>query len=638
MSESKTISLLIPPEQDSTSQDLQVQIQKIVAQKGHFRHVTEQSLLAQIRGKAPGSKHNDPQGDGQVEPEEDETPQKRQERLWKSREEMLERLSYAQNEILCALDFVSLLISKQSVPAQHSMSPALKDAVPAGTLAARVLPAKPLSSSVQRRLASASQGRRLASFRSTSIKLSTASSRLKIDAERETEYWAQIADLTASGWAVSRLPRDSKAIGVHFGFPESAPQFRDRGFALLRQADDGAVILDKHPIQRKRKRLGVYVSRNNTKTAFFQARTSVQKAQPQSIGDQLTDMRDSLFEEELFYEVCREARIMANQGVTTRADSVDLEVTGGCQISLVFAEQHDSDVDATPDSDDHIVAEFVAVALRLLLNAAHQQNLVRRSQKPPPMTLKSRPLPEYALIRLILTHLRHKAEATRFWKSCRDLAKPFLQAGIQVSITPQKSTGNLFESLSVDHSSTLLSEMMLPAKAGCKVSLTEGRTMQVGLATFLGPPLYGSRYETSPVDFGFSHMPILRHETEGAAVSCIRRILLLDLVAHVETLVKERNIPPESEHGPSKHWKLAHPHDGEFIICESDEAVGKMKIAVLPESISIKWSNTGKGSASKYLIWTWTARGCTKADGTAVASQVDTDFDQAIDQIMKGSL
>merc|ERR1712000_85748 len=79
---------------------------------------------------------------------------KRQERLWKRREEMIERLSYAQNEILCALDFVSLLISKQWVPAQNSMSPALKEAVPVGTLAGRVLRNKPVPPPVRRQLAS----------------------------------------------------------------------------------------------------------------------------------------------------------------------------------------------------------------------------------------------------------------------------------------------------------------------------------------------------------------------------------------------------------------------------------------------------------------------------------------------------
>jgi hypothetical protein len=98
MPESKTISLLVPPESSSQQQSLQAQIQQIVSQKGHFRHVTEQSLRAEIQGKKSA---HDPLITGspptleQEEPDEDETPQKRQERLWKRRDEMLERLRYA---------------------------------------------------------------------------------------------------------------------------------------------------------------------------------------------------------------------------------------------------------------------------------------------------------------------------------------------------------------------------------------------------------------------------------------------------------------------------------------------------------------------------------------------------------------
>lgn len=92
MPESNTISLLIPPEPSSNSQNLQSQIQQIIAQKGHFRHVTQRSLLAEIQGKAPTSDTSQASQDDDPRAEEDETPQKRQERLWKRRDEMLERL------------------------------------------------------------------------------------------------------------------------------------------------------------------------------------------------------------------------------------------------------------------------------------------------------------------------------------------------------------------------------------------------------------------------------------------------------------------------------------------------------------------------------------------------------------------
>ncbi len=94
MSESNTISLLVPQKPSPRSHDLPAHIQKIVAQKGHFRHVTEQSLRAEIQGKTPAtsSQAQDSLTSEAGPPDDEELPQKRQERLWKRREEMIERL------------------------------------------------------------------------------------------------------------------------------------------------------------------------------------------------------------------------------------------------------------------------------------------------------------------------------------------------------------------------------------------------------------------------------------------------------------------------------------------------------------------------------------------------------------------
>jgi hypothetical protein len=92
MPDSRTISLVIPPEPPSKSRSLEAQIQQIISQKGPFRHVTESSLLAEIHGKTsvPDTTEVD---QGNLQPdEEDESPQKQTERLWERRNQMLERL------------------------------------------------------------------------------------------------------------------------------------------------------------------------------------------------------------------------------------------------------------------------------------------------------------------------------------------------------------------------------------------------------------------------------------------------------------------------------------------------------------------------------------------------------------------
>ena len=92
MPESKTISLVIPPESSRKSQTLESQIQQIISQKGPFRHVTESSVQAEIHGKAAATGAAQDAPDDAPQVEDGETPQKRTERLWERRNQMLERL------------------------------------------------------------------------------------------------------------------------------------------------------------------------------------------------------------------------------------------------------------------------------------------------------------------------------------------------------------------------------------------------------------------------------------------------------------------------------------------------------------------------------------------------------------------
>ena len=505
------------------------------------------------------------------------------------------------------------------------MSAPLKEAAPIGSLAAKALAEKPIPLPVRRQLVSVSQAWRSEGFRSASEKLSAASSRLESEADRESQFWHQVANLRTKGWPISRLPRDRKAIGVHFGFPEAAPQFRDRGFALLLQAADGSVALDTRNLARKMRRLAVYVTRDGVKTGAFHF-SIPNTSETSDINEELTSHRDSLFEEELFYEICREARLVANQGIITRARTVDIDV-GDYQLSLVSSDEHDNTA-ATNDKDNSI-AEFVAVSLRLLLNAAHEQSVNRRSQKAPPMTPKTRLTPEYALIRPIMTHLRHRAEAGAFWVKCQALLRPFKKAGLPVQMSMESSNAAVFEALKIERPDTILCELMVPARTGFKFTLTAGRSLQVGLATFLGPPLLGSRYETSPIDFGFSKIPFSRHETQDAALAFVRHMLLLDLVAHVETLTRA----PSSTAMGDASWHVSQPNSGVLTLSDSQDALRRMRLSVLMESISIKISPVNKKSASTSVIWTWTGDGCSKA-GDAITKKQESTFDELIRQLL----
>jgi mediator of RNA polymerase II transcription subunit 17, fungi type len=506
------------------------------------------------------------------------------------------------------------------------MSPALKQTGTSGKLGSRVLDQKPLSQATRRQLDGVSQGWKSDSFRSSAEKLAAASTRLESDAKHESKFWQEVAQIKSRGWPVSRLPRDRKAIGVHFGFPEAAPQFQDRGFAVLRQAADGSVILDPRSVPRKRDRLQVKIIRNGEQTGA----SSFEPPQDEDsrLCRLLNDCRNALFEEELFYEVSREARLIANQGITTRGQSVDIDVCGEYTMSLQSTNK--SDTTNPANAEDRKIVQFIAVALRLLLSSAHERNLLRRSQKPPPMTLKPRPTPEYALIRPILTHLRHRAEAAAVRRDLEVLSSSFIKADLPFEASITADNSNVFESLRVETPAVLLSNLMLPARTCFKVAVGD-KFFELGLATFLGAPLLGTRYEVSVVEHEFMTTPKTGFETRPALMSFVRKILLVFLVGKVEWIAKELASKLD---GTNPMWVATQPLSGLLMEYVAQEAVRKMEVSVQPTSISVRVSPARGKAGGSTTIWSWTATSCSKSSGGEVTESIKS-FLHAVESMLE---
>lgn len=519
---------------------------------------------------------------------------------------------------------MSLFISKQSGPAQTSMSPALKTAVPVGSLEARVLPEKTVSTAQRRRLALTSQGWRSESFKSASQKLSAAASRLRTEADRESKYWDQVTELKTRGWPVSRLPRDSEAIGAHFGFAESAPQFRDRGFALLRQGIDGKIWLDRHASLSRTAKLEISIYRKGQRTGYF-APAYPTGADTATISEEIAEARNALFEEELFYEVCRETRIAANQGITARAQAVEVDISGEYQISLALSDSK-TPARASGGEDDHL-AEFVALSLRLLLRGAHERNLFRRSQRPPALSHRPATTHEYVLLRPIVAQLRHKASIAHFEHHCGLFIASLRKAGLQVTLA---RTGRGRENHPLDIADTTLFFLMHPAQTTFELHLVSGRTLQIDITTYLGPPLHGTRYESSPLDFGFASMPIATHDTDWRALASIRHVLTLDLVAHVEGLAAECGKAMAGQ-----EWHISQPHNGELSMHHLGQIARKVQLSVLPHAVDIKAIDCGRNNVPSRKAWLWTTDGSWELSDKGERVENPLPFDEVVRRLLR---
>lgn len=133
----------------------------------------------------------------------------------------------AHMEASFALDFVSLLLSKhQPRQAETSMSPFLKSAAPLGSLNSEVVNPPPRPDSTLKDIKSVARGWRLQNFNSAANKLLNAGSRLETEVNSETKYWNEVLAVKEKGWKICRLPRESQALGVQYGFLEGKTNSR----------------------------------------------------------------------------------------------------------------------------------------------------------------------------------------------------------------------------------------------------------------------------------------------------------------------------------------------------------------------------------------------------------------------------
>ena len=510
---------------------LEPRVRQIEAQKGSFRTVTERSLQEDIDKARSG--HLDAASESEDSESEDESPESKQKRLWEAREEKIKQLLRAQNEALTALDSISLLISghsKAGVGAKLSMSPALASAVPASTLDVQKIRAPQLSHLAEEQGKSLNLGYKLEALNKAIDDIASARSRLSEKAHQESAFWKQVADLSAQGLVISRLPRDSRTIGIHFGFPEAAPRFRNRGFAVLRADQDGKLRLDQIIATARQWSVQISTFKDGKLTSLSRPPPLV--STDTNLATTVADLRRSLFEEELFFEIGREARIIANQGVTMVEKTITAEISNGqtMQIKLVGLDEQSTEDESTNST----FADGILLCLRGLLSKGHEKFLAKRSQPPTPLAPKTPPVPEHALLRPLLTHLRHQALISTLQDYTEALKATMETAGLSFR-TNYSSTVPLEPSGSQkSHHALFLDTMLAPADSSLEIVFPTGRKREMRIRTYLAPPTFGTVFTISSVRSNSETQTPLKMPNLDSVNSNIRDVLTEDIVSLIQ--------------------------------------------------------------------------------------------------------
>lgn len=500
-------------------------------------------------------------------------------------------------ETMFALDFVSLLLSKHAPrQAETSMSAFLKQVAPLGSLNSEVVNPPPKPESATQDVSTVSRGWRIQNFDAAANKLLKAATRLEGEIASETRYWNEVLAIKNKGWKVCRLPRERQALGVQYGFLEATPIFRDRGLASLRRAEDGSLILDKGRMPSRSRFVRVRVKRGkrgNEVTTSSKPSTAT-AGKDQSIEQRILQARDSVFEEELFHELVREARSMATCGVTTRENLIHVPIDDSeILLDLVDAEEDNTESGQNRPPQDGLLADGLAHSIRLLLTFAHRQNLRRRTQVPPPLTAKRRPIPEYQLLRPALVYLQHSSNISWLEQFFGDILNTLRNSGLEVGAPSANTFANwkLAQSATVPTMEELVGNFLKPAESIFYGKLlSPGGTYTIAVRTNLSSAPFGTTFDVSFKLPAFSDLKSpgrlgMKEEVDAA----ITHLFLLDIVS----CISSKELPAEkasSELTTSKDrtWEAAYPHLGELLLpYSSPEQHKKLKVSLSRDELSL---------------------------------------------------
>lgn len=614
--------------EDEAPTELSVRINQIFNQKGAFRNVTEESIA-----QDPDSDYEDFKAEESTADEHGkaETADQRLERLFKERDEMLGQITQGAIQINSALDFVSMLLSQHSKIAQGTFSDALKAAVKPGMFDGHVLPEGHIESNVKS-TNELSTGWRWQSYNAASNSLQSASKRLREQADRESSFWHQVADINQKGWKLSRHPRNSRATGAHFGLSESAPQFRQQGFALLRQDSGSSVYLDL-PKTQSRKRLSVQMLREDRVTGQH---TQMAAKVHSAVEQQLTDARDRSIDEELFHELGREARLAANQGIVTRDEHIEMDIAGNSRVRFTFRSPKSGFEHEGIRTDDDL-ARYIRLSMRSLLLHAHKENYVRRTRAPPPISLRTASRPEYAILRPILAALRHRiAVAGLRHQIDTAITDPLVAAQLSVGISVddnQKEDSNSDDPHSFVESSPQISKFV--------IQLPSTKAATITVQTYLGRPTYGTSYAVSAVDYDHSSFHAYRCDNPESLLDALSRLTLLDLMEVMYTSTRT-NTGAETP-----HWVAGQSHRGELHLVSGQKRQPRYTARVGLEAdvllLQVRRQSRQSNEANKPLLWSWgSGRAATNGQpgdiGLSEDVTADVGFEKAVKAIANATM
>ncbi|KZM27155.1 RNA polymerase II mediator complex subunit [Ascochyta rabiei] len=513
---------------DELSRDaLLQQIEQLTTERGHLRDITEKSLQADI--EAGKDVPDDAEEGSEDEEEEKDVPSRKEkmDEIFKMQMEMAGHLDWARFAATNALDLISLVLSadpnkRAPTSFSHTFREAgLNQGLPFASMGVarenheqhhykqEELDRK---EELHRRQDLVSKAARMEALDAATDEILKAAKSLEKEVRRETKYWQEIVSISDKGWPIQRLRQNARHVpfGVRYGLPEASDHFKARGFAPLRMAKDGSIVLDPN-LSLRPKTLRVRISEGGNITGSSQL--PVESAgEGLAVEKSIRLARDSLLEEELYHEMSLETRQLLPYGVQLRGSVISVDEPGDNAFAnrrlLIDCIPRD---DRNSDNEEHTndwLAHNVAEALRLLLTHEHSMRLYRRTQLPPPLTARKQEKKSPPLLRTLLAMLHHLQSVDALFTYLDTVSSTLRSAGLETSLTTSREESwiklreSLGKSAKKDLSATdqLLDIFTKPFNGKATLTLpwsqgSQTEQLTIAIRTVIGAPTFGTEYK-----------------------------------------------------------------------------------------------------------------------------------------------
>ncbi|RFU80481.1 rna polymerase ii mediator complex component srb4 [Trichoderma arundinaceum] len=422
------LSLRPFPVADQKPKNLAEFIARVNAQPGGFRSVTEDKLREELK--------NSESSDGAADHEEDMSEAGGESEVAEkdpnvARMEVLKNIDIAGNIALLTLDSMSLLLSKQNpTQAGLTLSQQLREMVGIGTLGADKLNDSNATPAKTKDQEAVAMGWTLMEINKTRDSAEEAAAFLEKEITAESKYWEDLISVKNAGWSVCRVPQERYTLGVRFGFSEATPEFKNNGLAPMRRGDNGSTDLDFGRLGGVSEALLVTYEKNGKVIGRSTTRAASENG---SLESRVLEARNTIFSQELWYELTKESRSLAAYDVKPEGRKLACQVDDATKITfeLLPLESCPSREEELPEND---LAEKISMALHILLSYAHRYNELMRIRPIPPHISRSSRQQSYALLRPVLARTMYLKNVEDSMKYVGALVRTLQKAGLPSSV------------------------------------------------------------------------------------------------------------------------------------------------------------------------------------------------------------